>query len=666
MEKRGIVFVFCLILFLIILFQFVNSATSSEGSISLEVIQLPGIMIHSPVNGGTYNFGVTEERLILINVSTLGGYEPDYWWYNLRDSDGNLESNEFFNNLDNLTAIEGMNYFEVYGNDSDGLVKGRNISFEVIVSVEPILGDFNDTLYICENTKFYYEFNATGLDGDDLTASINKPSPPDPFRIIFPQTISGDGINPTYAYYNLTTQGNLTKTYVKEYSNPYDLEIYVTADTSGLTGGPAESSIHAIEINNAPDPLIGARTLWLQGENSSLIENVSVNDIEENLRAEVNLSFNLSWANGEDFFNISENGFWNFTPNSSHLGIYNLTLCVEDGGTLYDEHPNISLCAPYTADSLSVCENFSLTITNDNRAPIITNYRPNDTTLVAIEGETLRFNVSAYDPDGNIPSIRWYFDDVLVKDDSMASDSAYSKTLGYTTAGNHTLVAYADDGLLNDSIQWNITVSNAEPPVSGEDETGGGGGGGGAGRAPCTPEWVCDYWNNCEHIRFFLDSANITQLLYNSYVAQCSLEDFNEAICGIQRRVCVDINKCGTDRDKPNTTQVCHYTSDPNCNDGIKNCHGGLCEISIDCGGPCGPCPTCSDGLKNQGESGIDCGGPCPWKCEIEIPLVVENKTKLVMIIGIAILLTLIILVIRIYRIRRKLKLQKILKKANI
>jgi len=47
------------------------------------------------------------------------------------------------------------------------------------------------------------------------------------------------------------------------------------------------------------------------------------------------------------------------------------------------------------------------------------------------------------------------------------------------------------------------------------------------------------------------------------------------------------------------------------CFDGIQNCHDGSCEEGIDCGGPCEPCPSCSDGIQNQGEEGIDCGGPC-------------------------------------------------------
>ena len=43
------------------------------------------------------------------------------------------------------------------------------------------------------------------------------------------------------------------------------------------------------------------------------------------------------------------------------------------------------------------------------------------------------------------------------------------------------------------------------------------------------------------------------------------------------------------------------------CTDGIKN----QTETGVDCGGPCTACASCSDGIQNQGETGIDCGGPC-------------------------------------------------------
>ena len=66
--------------------------------------------------------------------------------------------------------------------------------------------------------------------------------------------------------------------------------------------------------------------------------------------------------------------------------------------------------------------------------------------------------------------------------------------------------------------------------------------------------------------------------------------------------------------------EACYYSENPSCNDGIKNCHDGSCELLVDCGGPCSPCPSCSDDIQNQNEEGVDCGGPCPQKCSVETP----------------------------------------------
>lgn len=64
----------------------------------------------------------------------------------------------------------------------------------------------------------------------------------------------------------------------------------------------------------------------------------------------------------------------------------------------------------------------------------------------------------------------------------------------------------------------------------------------------------------------------------------------------------------------------------PSCFDGIENCHGGLCEEDVDCGGPCGPCMSCSDGIQNQGEEGVDCGGPCE-PCSVTTTLTTTTTT---------------------------------------
>lgn len=45
------------------------------------------------------------------------------------------------------------------------------------------------------------------------------------------------------------------------------------------------------------------------------------------------------------------------------------------------------------------------------------------------------------------------------------------------------------------------------------------------------------------------------------------------------------------------------------CNNGIFEPEKG--ETWVDCGGSCGPCPPCSNGIKDGDEVGIDCGGSC-------------------------------------------------------
>ncbi|MBW2987936.1 hypothetical protein KY318_00355, partial [Candidatus Woesearchaeota archaeon] len=160
---------------------------------------------------------------------------------------------------------------------------------------------------------------------------------------------------------------------------------------------------------------------------------------------------------------------------------------------------------------------------------------------------------------------------------------------------------YCGDGICSegeDCSNCPIDCGECPPPTEGEpsqgEEEGEGEGtkrGGGTAfgfvappKRPCKENWVCSEWSNC-------------------------------SIEGIQTRICIDINNCGTNKTKPEEVRRCIYQG--NCHDGIQN-NG---EEGIDCGGPCPPCPSCFDGIQNQGEEGVDCGGPCP-PCEVKIPKV--------------------------------------------
>lgn len=153
-------------------------------------------------------------------------------------------------------------------------------------------------------------------------------------------------------------------------------------------------------------------------------------------------------------------------------------------------------------------------------------------------------------------------------------------------SGNYTIFFHASDGILSaTSNPVHIKVLPYHPP---QGSTGGGGGGGGGGGAnvqtppPCTPKWVCGDWGPC-------------------------------LTTGIQQRYCRDAHNCSTIQGEPPTTRACEYVG--TCSDHIKNCHNGLCETGVDCGGTCAACPSCFDGIKDQNEVGVDCGGvcdPCP------------------------------------------------------
>jgi len=158
-----------------------------------------------------------------------------------------------------------------------------------------------------------------------------------------------------------------------------------------------------------------------------------------------------------------------------------------------------------------------------------------------------------------------------------------------------------DDGnnenLTLNSNYYGITVTIAPP------STGGGGGGGGGGhtlveaeKTPatnpnCKEEWSCSEWYNC---------AN-----------------------GVQGRSCVDINKCGTEDNKPEMSRPCGACEEKwQCGDWtpcVNNRQTRVCLDKNDCVTEKTKPPqeqdcmldTCSDGIKNYGEVGIDCGGPC-------------------------------------------------------
>ncbi len=342
----------------------------------------------------------------------------------------------------------------------------------------PVIGPINSSLFICESQSMFYQFNATDIDGDVLTGRI---SPQDPFFVFW---VSQESPN-THNF--AIVSGTLDKGDVGGVNNGFQLYQETVFISDNFNSSCCEDSekvnITVVEKNNVPVVEdIGVKTIYTQGENSTLYEVWSVNDTEFNL-GYGGLTYNISIKNSSgsavNLFNISSLGVINFTANTSTtLGVYNVTVCVNDTG-LSNPHQNISSICGNSGNSQSVCDSFSLTITDENRPPNITSYYPTSLEFSSLGTSSLFFNITKHDPDGTIPDAYWYLDGVFRELDSGSFVDTFSYTFGCGISGIHNISVEITDGLLNDSLQWNVTINEvscaAPPPVVGGGEGGGGG-----------------------------------------------------------------------------------------------------------------------------------------------------------------------------------------------
>ncbi|HJZ18706.1 MAG TPA: hypothetical protein VJ208_01235 [Candidatus Nanoarchaeia archaeon] len=173
----------------------------------------------------------------------------------------------------------------------------------------------------------------------------------------------------------------------------------------------------------------------------------------------------------------------------------------------------------------------------------------------------------------------------------------------FANGGQYTLYAWISDSNGNQnssSVAFSVSVPS---------------------QSSCTPDWDCENWGKCESgtkIRECTDlnscgtddgkpeltltcvteevtsedESSVQIPVTSSESASCSsgwvCSDWSECVDNSQARECSDANSCGTEEGKPSVTQECQ------------------------------PAESCTDGIKNQDESGVDCGGEiCENRCSV-------------------------------------------------
>jgi len=191
---------------------------------------------------------------------------------------------------------------------------------------------------------------------------------------------------------------------------------------------------------------------------------------------------------------------------------------------------------------------------------------------------------------------------------------------------------------LNDSVDWSVALHGSCERDSGE-------------------KWGCEDWDICQNANRSYQLGVLMGAEYVKVERNCIAENWDENLCGFQIRKCLDVNRVGSDLEKPLELRTCYFSFGPDCSDGLKNCHDNGCEVLVDCGGPCGECETCSDGVKNLDEEGVDCGGVCREECAFG-GSVFDNPLVMYLIFTIFGVLILVVLfkVWMVLRVKRKLE----------
>jgi len=97
----------------------------------------------------------------------------------------------------------------------------------------------------------------------------------------------------------------------------------------------------------------------------------------------------------------------------------------------------------------------------ENEAPSITTFSPVSTTPNLDEGDTLGFNYSASDLDGDTFITSWLLDSV-----EQATTDTWTYSPDYAQAGDHNVTLIVSDGLLDASQEWTVTVNDVnQPPI---------------------------------------------------------------------------------------------------------------------------------------------------------------------------------------------------------
>ncbi|MGH8015390.1 MAG: putative Ig domain-containing protein, partial [Candidatus Zixiibacteriota bacterium] len=255
-----------------------------------------------------------------------------------------------------------------------------------------------------------------------------------------------DGTTPTFststlpsgATFNDNGNGTGTFNWTPSFNQAGTYNIVFRASDGPLV----DTEIVQITVNNVNrDPVLAAIGNKLVNENQNLNFGVSASDPDGNIPV-LTTSTLPSGATFMD--NGNGTGTFNWTPDFTQSGVYNITFRASDG-------------------SLVDTEIVQITVTNVNLPPVLATIGNRSVN----ENSNLNFNISANDPDGTIPT---FTSSTLPTGATLTNNgngtATFNWTPNFTQSGVYNVTFRATDGALVDTEIVQITVNNVnQPPV---------------------------------------------------------------------------------------------------------------------------------------------------------------------------------------------------------
>jgi len=211
--------------------------------------------------------------------------------------------------------------------------------------------------------------------------------------------------------------------------------VFTAIDSEGLTVTSNNITLNITPVNDAPE-FTGTIPQWKWPEdivNNSLNLTQYFSDIDGD-----SLKYNFTFAENITISANNATGIVTLTPNGNFTGVeYTIFTAID-------------------AENLTISSNnVTLNVTPVNDVPVIESFTPTDLTPTVVIGNSLIFNHTSSDIDGDTLIYSWKVD--LAE---QSTGQGWTYTPASNEVGIHNITLNVSDGTVNVSMQWNVTVIN--------------------------------------------------------------------------------------------------------------------------------------------------------------------------------------------------------------